>query len=187
MNTAYQITAMFSSTMEAERAADSLAETAGLTRNTVNVYKAADATVMQTLKRYSPFATKRDEFMSPSLGVLIGLVLGGGGGGLFGLLMSLDKLPLPGRQVFLGLDPFMGMVAGALIFGAFGAFAGFFFNSPLPTLEPDYSLREGNDQLTILHLNADEAPSAQLLDTIRAAGATQVSVWHHENGQWVAV
>lgn len=185
MNTAYQITAMFPSTMEAERAADSLVDAGGVTRNTVNVYQAADATVMQTLKRHSPFQTKRDEYMSTGLGVTIGLVLGGGGGALFGLLMSLGVLPLPGREPFMALDPFMGLVVGGLIFGVLGGAAGFFFNSPLPTLEPDYTLREGNDQLTILQLAADSAPSADLIESIKEAGATQVSVWHRSGDQWV--
>lgn len=171
--------------MEAERAADTLVDAGGVTRNTVNVYKAADSTVMQTLKRHSPFETKRDDIVSPSLGVFIGLALGGGGGALFGLLMSLDMLPLPGREAFLSLEPFWGLVAGALIFGTIGAFAGFFLGSPLPTLEPDYSLREGNDQITILQLAADSAPSGDFLDSLTEAGATDISVWKHESDVWV--
>src|SRR5690606_12151386 len=120
----------------------------------------------------------------PDVGAAMGFTAGFLGGGFGGLLLGSGVLNIMGKQAAMSVGPFWAAVIGALALGVAGALAGYFFNSPLPLLDPAH----GSGPRPPLPLVTVPLPELRVLDALAAVDAKRprdVTVWRSGEGGWV--
>ncbi|HET8984727.1 MAG TPA: hypothetical protein VFN03_03105 [Trueperaceae bacterium] len=179
------VTAVFDHPSAAQDAGRALAD-AGFGQGEVSIVAGESDEIVRARRLASPNETER-AIVPPDVGAAAGFMLGFLGGGFLGLLLGTGTLQIMGVGPAMAAGPFLSAAIGAVVLGLGGAFAGYVFNAPLPTLEPA-PLVHGSPRpvsRTILRVGANPERVNELVDLLNRFSPQQVSVWRSNDGDWI--